>query len=74
MGKCKEKSAVLAKICMDLKDFGVICGSRGILVPKIVVRGGWEYLEIGQQNSEKWSCPGDYNSAWESKNPIYENY
>ena len=29
-GKMKEKSAVLAKICMDLKDFGVICGSSNI--------------------------------------------
>ena len=39
VGKCEEKSAVLAKICMDLKDFGVICGSHGISFSKIVVSG-----------------------------------
>ena len=39
VGKFKEKSAVLAKICMNLKELGVICGGPGIFFPKIVVRG-----------------------------------
>ena len=40
VGKFKEKNAVLARICMNLKkEFGVICGGRGIFFPKIVVRG-----------------------------------
>ena len=34
------KSAVLAKICMNFKDLGVIYRSRGISLPEIVVWGG----------------------------------
>ena len=37
--KCKEKSAVLAKICTNFKDLGVIYRSRGISLPEIVVWG-----------------------------------
>ena len=38
MGKFKEKSAFLAKICMNLKELEVICSGRGIFFPEIVVR------------------------------------
>ena len=47
MGKFKEKSAVLAKICMNLKELGVICGGPGIFFPKIVVRGGGNSWKSG---------------------------
>ena len=47
VGKFKEKSAVLAKICMNLKELGVICGGPGIFFPKIVVRAGGNSWKSG---------------------------
>ena len=47
VGKFKVKSAVLAEICMNLKELGVICGGPGIFFPKIVVRGGGNSWKLG---------------------------
>ena len=55
--KCKEKSAILAKICTNFKDLGVIYRSRGISLPEIVVWGGVKIVGNRVANFQKMFTP-----------------
>ena len=61
VGKWNKKCSKTPKICMNLKELGVILRNPKNLFLKIVVWGGGNSWKSGGKFPEKWSWGADYN-------------